>query len=109
MLDAIKNYFFQLALCIDQGANALTGGFADETLSSRAHRMREKGQPVWGWTAAFIDALFFWQKDHCLNAWRSEVLRSQMPPEFRGSVRRPLTLLEVQEAMRTAYTASPDL
>ena len=54
--------------------NAILGGSSTETLSSRAHRMREKGQPVWGWTADAIDALFFWQPGHCEAQWRREVL-----------------------------------
>lgn len=61
-------------LWLDCLFNALLGGSSTETLSSRAHRMREKGQPVWGWTADAIDALFFWQPGHCAAQWRREVL-----------------------------------
>lgn len=73
----------QIAIAIDQLANALLGGAADETLSARAHRMRVKGHRYWGWTAAFIDALLFWDRNHCLKAYQSEQLRHQLPKEYQ--------------------------
>lgn len=74
----------QVLIAFDQLANTIIpGGFADETLSSRAHRMRVKGQPVWGWTAKAIDTLFFWQKDHCASAYESERRRAHLPPSMR--------------------------
>ena len=72
-----------------------------ETLSARAGRMREKGQPIWGWTADAIDsaALFFGQKDHCAtqvkreaqyggvwSAWRMEAPNAPPPPPTQGGV-----------------------
>lgn len=77
-------YVLQIAIALDQLANALVpGGYADETLSSRAHRMRAKGQRFWGWTANAIDMLFFWQPGHCEKSWRQEVERRQLHPSFR--------------------------
>ena len=81
----MKNFALQVLIAIDQLANALFGGYADETLSSRAHRMRQKGQTYWRWTAGFIDMLFFWQEGHCEAAWHSEMKRLQLPPHMRGS------------------------
>ena len=80
-------WLFQIAVALDQLANSvIPGGWADETLSSRAHRMRAKRQRVWGWTAAAIDALFFWQRRpaHCERAYNAEADRMQLPPELRG-------------------------
>lgn len=73
----------QILIALDQLVNTLVGGFADETLSSRAHRMREKGHRWWGWTANAIDMLFFWQPGHCRHAWESEMRRLQMPSQLR--------------------------
>ena len=53
----------QVLIAVDQLLNAALGGHADETLSARAHRMREKKHRYWGWTAGAIDRLFFWQTD----------------------------------------------
>lgn len=80
--------FKQIMIAIDQVLNTLIGGLADETLSARAHRMREKKQKYWGWTAKAIDALFFWQKDshgvrnHCKASYESEVKRRHLPVHY---------------------------
>lgn len=59
-------------LFIDRLVNALIGGSFAETLSARAHRSDAKDHPYWGWTAAVIDALFFWETDHCKSQWEYE-------------------------------------
>ena len=76
------SYAVNILIAIDQLANALLAGAPDETLSSRAHRMRVKGQPVWGWAAGAIDQLFFWQADHCQTAFMRELQRRQLPGVF---------------------------
>lgn len=74
----------QIAIAFDQLLNTLIpGGYADETLSSRAHRMREKKQRYWGWTANAIDWLFFWQAAHCEQSYKDELARKQLPPTMR--------------------------
>ena len=40
----IFDYFLQILVAIDQVFNALLGGMADETLSSRAYRAEQKGK-----------------------------------------------------------------
>ena len=72
---------FQILVAVDQLANTLLGGMADETLSARAWRHHLDGSRDWPW--AIIDALFFWQTDHCRSAYESEVERRQLPPEYR--------------------------
>ena len=79
----MKHYLQQNLIAFDQLANALVGGWADETLSSAAHRMKLKGQPYWSWTAKAINLLFFWQEDHCRSAYLSEIRRHQLPPQMR--------------------------
>lgn len=68
-------YFLQLAVAFDQLANALIGGWADETISSRAFRQSHKTH----WRIAYrvINFLFFWQKDHCYLAYLAELKRHQ--------------------------------
>lgn len=74
----------QIAIAFDQQINTLIpGGWADETLSSRAYRIRVKGQKYWGWTANAIDMLFFWQDGHCEQSYKDEIARRQSPPEHR--------------------------
>jgi hypothetical protein len=51
--------------------NMLVGGSFSETLSARAHRLREEKHPM-GWTADAIDRLFFWQDGHCKAQFERE-------------------------------------
>ena len=73
----------QIPIAIDQLINTIFGGWADETISSRAWRMRGKNR---GWESLrkVIDSLFFWQERHCQSAYESEKNRLQCPPELRG-------------------------
>lgn len=75
-------YLLKILISIDQLVNAILLGDPDETLSARAHRMRVKGQRYWGWTAGFINKIFFKQEDHCRDAFESEILRRQLPEAY---------------------------
>lgn len=72
----------QVLIAIDQLGNALLGGWADETLSSRAWRQRHK--PRYANAVRVIDALFFWQEEHCRKSYESEQLRQHLPPNLRS-------------------------
>lgn len=69
----------QILIALDQLANTLLGGMADETLSARAWRTQSPLYKV-------IDAIFFWDrqgpKRHCQLSYESEVLRSQLPKGY---------------------------
>lgn len=78
-------YLLNLLIAIDQLINALIGGFPDETLSSCAWRMEQKGQRYWGWTRRAIDMLFFWQDGHCRLSYEAELSREQLPSELRST------------------------
>lgn len=73
----------QVLIALDQLANALLQGMADETLSARAWRNRHK--PLGKVAYHVINGLFFWQPDHCRDAWLSEMRRSQLPRSYRQS------------------------
>ena len=75
----------QVLIAFDQMINARLGGYADETLSARCWRMRNRKRS-YAVMVRFIDSLFFWQIDHCYTAYQSERGRRQMPPEYRSSV-----------------------
>ena len=77
----MKDYWFQLAVATDQWFNALFCGMADETLSARAHRLKiERNRKI---PAMIINLLFFWQKDHCKEAYESEINRLHLPGSMR--------------------------
>ena len=71
---------FQILVALDQLVNTMIGGYADETLSSRAHRRRLRGKGGCAWV---IDHIFFWQDEHCKASYESELERAQLPVEFR--------------------------
>ena len=76
-------YLKQVLLGIDQLFNTLTGGYADETLSSRVWRLENKGKLSGKIFRPLIDFLFFFQEEHCYNSFLAEVQRRQLPREFR--------------------------
>ena len=80
MAKTLKSWGYHVLVAIDQLFNALIGGAADETLSSRTYRgaMLAK-QPRKRWRVLYlvINGLF-----HCKTAYESEVTRRQYPAEF---------------------------
>lgn len=75
-------YAKELILWLDQGLNALTGGYADETFSARCHRRQHDSLPM-QFARDCVNLLFFWQVDHCRTAYQNEYRRKQLPPEYR--------------------------
>lgn len=74
-------HFLQIAIAIDQLMNTLLGGWCDETLSSRAWRLRNK-------THFFvihkvIDTILFFDPHHCEMSYLAERNSTQEPPELR--------------------------
>lgn len=71
----------QILIALDQLANTLGGGMADETLSARAWRTQSPLHKA-------IDVLFFWDrvgpKRHCQLSFESELLRTQLPSAYRS-------------------------
>lgn len=70
-------YLLHLGIAVDQLINALLGGAADETLSSRAYRADRDGKVFGRVFRPLIDGIFFWQKRHCYDAYLAEVQRRQ--------------------------------
>lgn len=74
----------QLLIALDQLLNTVVWikgdgfGFADETLSARAWRLRDQSN---AWRR--IDRLLFWDPDHCRVSYESEVLRHHLPGHYR--------------------------
>jgi hypothetical protein len=73
----------QFLIAVDQVFNTLTSdGWADETLSAHAWRLRERSAS-WARARQLIDGLFFWQPNHCQAAYEAEWKRLQSSPEYR--------------------------
>lgn len=80
----LKRYGYHVVIAIDQLFNALTGGAADETLSSRTYRgaiLAENPKKRWRVLYRFINSIFF-DSNHCKTAYESELNRKQYPDNF---------------------------
>lgn len=80
----LKRYGYHVVIAIDQLFNALTGGAADETLSSRTYRgaiLAENPKKRWQVLYRFINSIFF-DSNHCKTAYESELNRKQYPDNF---------------------------
>ena len=80
------NRIFQLLLSLDQLFNVfisliIGGGWADESLSARAYR--SKGDKYWNKAYKAINKIFFWQANHCEEAYLAERDQQQLPPRYR--------------------------
>ena len=82
MVDNGYSYGKNLLIAIDQLFSALIGYPCDETLSSLAYRWELNGKRKW--VRMLIDTLFFFQKDHCREAYESELKRAHLPETMRG-------------------------
>ena len=76
-------YPLSVLIVLDQLVNALLLGAPDETLSSRAHRAWRDGKWFGVVFRPAINLLFFWQADHCAEAYLAEVQRRQYSKNFR--------------------------
>lgn len=67
MMAYIKN----VLIAFDQLANALIGGWREYCSGQRL------------WPKRLIDALLWFDKNHCEESYKSEILRRQLPPSMR--------------------------
>ncbi len=80
----LTRYGYHVVIALDQLFNALTGGTADETLSSRTYRgaiLADKPKKRWRVLYRLINGIFF-DRNHCKTAYESEVLGKQHDARF---------------------------
>lgn len=78
----MRRYLKQVLIAFDQLINALLGGWADESLSAHAWRQYLEGKRNWPYL--LIDAILFFDGNHCRTSYESELERTQLPPSMRG-------------------------
>ena len=81
----LKAHIKQCLIAADQLLNTLLGGWADETLSARSWRMRNRSVK-WAIARRTIDALFWFDKNHCEVSYFSEKYRGHLPVEYRNEL-----------------------
>jgi hypothetical protein len=66
---AMKRYFWNLLIAIDQLGNSLLAGSPDETISSRAGKAVQRGNPL----AVFLcNVLHLFDRNHCVKSIESD-------------------------------------
>lgn len=70
------SFGMKLLVSLDQLLNVLTGGEEDNTLSSRAY-IRSLSSKKWMYIKKFIDNLFFFDDQHCKEAFFVEYNKRQ--------------------------------
>ena len=82
----MKRRLLNIAIAFDQLAWVLLtlgNGLPDETISAAAWRMESQGKRAGIWLRPLIDALFFFDQNHCLSAWQSERNKQQLPAIYK--------------------------
>lgn len=80
----------QTLIAFDQLVNTLVWakgegfGMADETISARCWRLRER--PFWLALQVLVDCLFFWEPNHCADSYLMEQGRRHLPGEYSTGV-----------------------
>ena len=84
MVGSVSAMIKNLLIGLDQLINTLVWikgdgfGWPDETLSARAWRLREQSN---AWKR--IDALMFFDPEHCRISYQSELERKQLPKAYQ--------------------------
>lgn len=84
MASKLKKWSYHVVIAIDQLFNALTGGAADETLSSRTYRgavLSQQPKKRWRLLYRVINGIFF-DANHCKTAFESELKGKQHDARF---------------------------
>lgn len=80
----MKQRILNLLIAVDQliyVVITLGVGMPDETMSAAVYRMEKDGKPC-GFMRYVIDALLWFDADHCYQAYLSEVTKKQLLDEY---------------------------
>jgi hypothetical protein len=81
-------YLFNIFVALSQLGNTILGGYPDESMSARAWRTSSHGKWPGVLTKPLIDFVFRVvtlgrDKQHCKDAYESEVSRRQFPEHYK--------------------------
>ena len=83
---AMKRRVLNLLIALDQliwVILTLGNGMPDETISAALWRMESQGKWAGKLFRPVVDALFFFDQNHCLSAWQSEHNKQQLPAIYK--------------------------
>lgn len=65
-MDPLVTYIARVSIQISILFNVVTGGSTNQTFSARNYEWKRKNLPN---LVSIIDAIFFWQPNHCMICW----------------------------------------
>lgn len=74
-------YFKRVFIAFDQLVGTIFGGYPDCTISAQCWLWHIHGKHEWAYR--LVNAMFFWQSNHCRGAYNDEMARKQCPQEMR--------------------------
>lgn len=75
------NYLKNIYISISQLGNTVLAGYPDESFSARCYRKRDR--KYWGKAYRVINAIFFWQHNHCYESYVSEKESKHLPDSYK--------------------------
>lgn len=82
----MKRRILNILIALDQLAWVMLtfgNGMPDETISAALYRMETQGKWAGRLFRPIVDALFFFDPNHCLKAWCAERSKQQLPGFYR--------------------------
>ena len=73
-----KKWLIEVGSLLSRALNVLVFfGEANMNLSARAYIRRKEGSRFWSLSERFINALIFWDEDHCEKVWLNRKRRAR--------------------------------
>ena len=82
----MKRRALNILIALDQLAWVLLtlgNGQPDETISAALWRMEQQGKRAGRWLRPVVDALFWFDPEHCRTSFESERAQAQLPAAYR--------------------------
>lgn len=75
MMISIFKYFQRIGITLSVLLNVILGGYSNQTFSARNYEWKKEGKLNLVW---LIDSIFWYDKNHCLQAWSYWVIRKEI-------------------------------
>ena len=74
-MQKVFKYLERVGIALSVLLNVILGGYSNQTFSARNHGWKREGKPNLVW---LIDTIFWFDPDHCLDAWAYWYTRKEL-------------------------------
>jgi hypothetical protein len=74
-MQKVYKYIERVGIALSVLFNVLLGGYSNQTFSARNYGWKREGKPNLVW---LIDTLFWFDPNHCLDAWTYWIVRKEI-------------------------------